>query len=161
MRIAIVLMLTLVSSLGYADTKAIKDAKLAVTVPDGWKLAVKDVGLSGESADKEVAVLAWSVDTVEAAASQKKIEAELYSMIFSPKWDKPTTGTGHDLKITYLVGVGKAKSGDVTIRAAVVGPATDKKGAKGLLIATVVRVDKLDAHKAEIDKILNSVQVAK
>jgi hypothetical protein len=158
MRIAIVLMLTLVSSLGYADTKAIKDAKLAVTVPDGWKLAVKDVGLSGESADKEVAVLAWSVDTVEAAASQKKIEAELYSMIFSPKWDKPTTGTGHDLDITYLVGTGKAKGGDVTIRAAVVGPTAKKKG---LLIAIVVRVDKLDAHKAEIDKILNSVQATK
>jgi hypothetical protein len=158
MRIAIVLMLTLVSSLGYADTKAIKDAKLAVTVPDGWKLAVKDVGLSGESADKEVAVLAWSVDTVEAGASQKKIEAELYSMIFSPKWDKPTTGTGHDLDITYLVGTGKAKGGDVTIRAAVVGPTAKKKG---LLIAIVVRVDKLDAHKAEIDKILNSVQATK
>jgi hypothetical protein len=158
MRIAIVLMLTLVSSLGHADTKAVKDAKLAITVPDGWKLAVKDVGLSGESADKEVAVLAWSVDTVEAAASQKKIEGELYSMIFSPKWDKPTTGTGHDLDITYLVGVGKAKGGDVTIRAAVVGPTAKKKG---LLIAIVVRVDKLDAHKAEIDKILNSVQATK
>ena len=160
MRIALALMLltSLVPSLGYADSKAIKDAKLAVTVPDGWKLAVKDVGLSGESADKEVAVLAWSVDTVDAAASQKKIDAELYSMIFSPKWDKPTTGTGHDLNITYLVGIGKAKSGDVTIRAAVVGPTAKKKG---LLVATVVRVDKLDAHKAEIEKILNSVQAAK
>ena len=160
MRIALALMLltSLVPSLGYADSKAIKDAKLAVTVPDGWKLAVKDVGLSGESADKEVAVLAWSVDTVDAAASQKKIDAELYSMIFSPKWDKPTTGTGHDLNITYLVGTGKAKGGDVTIRAAVVGPTAKKKG---LLVATVVRVDKLDAHKAEIDKILNSVQATK
>src|ERR1700690_1610271 len=113
MRIA--LALVLLTSFAHADSKAIKDAKLAVTVPDGWKLAVKDVGLSGESADKEVAVLAWSVDTVDAAASQKKIEGELYSMIFSPKWDKPTTDTGHDLKITYLVGVGKAKAGDATI----------------------------------------------
>jgi proline racemase len=156
--LALVLVTSLVPSFGYADSKAIKDAKLAVTVPDGWKLAVKDVGLSGESADKEVAVLAWSIDTVDAAASQKKIEAELYSMIFSPKWDKPTTGTGHDLKITYLVGTGKAKAGDVTIRAAVVGPTAKKKG---LLVATVVRVDKLDAHKAEIEKILNSVQAAK
>jgi proline racemase len=156
--LALVLVTSLVPSFGYADSKAIKDAKLAVTVPDGWKLAVKDVGLSGESADKEVAVLAWSVDTVDAAASQKKIEAELYSMIFAPKWDKPTTGTGHDLKITYLVGTGKAKSGEVTIHAAVVGPTAKKKG---LLVATVVRVDKLDAHKAEIEKILNSVQAAK
>jgi hypothetical protein len=156
--LALVLLTSLVPSLGYADTKTIKAAKLAVTVPDGWKLAVKDVGLSGESADKEVAVLAWSVDTVDAAASQKKIQAELYSMIFSPKWDKPTTATGHDLDITFLVGVGKAKAGDVTIRAAVVGPTANKKG---LLIAIVVRVDKLEAHKAEIDKILNSVQSAK
>src|SRR5664279_1983206 len=101
MRIALALVLvTSLVSLGYADTKAIKDAKLAVTGPDDWKLAVKDVGLTGESADKEVAVLVWSVDTVEAAASQKKIESELYSMIFSPKWDKPTTGSGHDLAIT-------------------------------------------------------------
>jgi hypothetical protein len=159
MRIAVALVLvTSLSSFGYADTKEIKAAKLSVTVPDDWKLAVKDVGLTGESADKQVAVLVWSVDTVDAAAGQKKIEGELYSMIFSPKWDKPTTGTGHDLGITYLVGTGKAKGGDVTIRAAVVGPTAKKKG---LLIATVVRVDKLDAHKAEIDKILNSVQATK
>lgn len=155
--LALVLLTSLVPSFSYADTKAIKDAKLAVTVPDGWKVAVKDIGLSGESADKEVAVLVWSVDTVEAAASQKKIESELYSMIFSPKWDKSTTGTAHDLKITFLAGVGKAKAGDVAIRAAVVGPTANKKG---LLIAIVVRVEKLEAHKAEIDKILNSVQSA-
>jgi hypothetical protein len=156
MRIA--LALVLLTSLAYADSKVIKDAKLAVTFPDDWKSSVKDVGLTGESPDKQVAVLAWSVDSVDAEAAQKKVEGELYSMIASPKWDKPTTGTGHDLKITYLVGTGKAKGGDVTIHAAVVGPTAKKKG---LLVATVVRVDKLDAHKAEIEKILNSVQAAK
>ena len=156
------LALVLLTSLAHADpktiTKTITAAKLAISVPDNWKLAVKDIGMTGESADKEVAVLAWSVDTVEADAAQKKIDAELYSMIYAPKWDKPTMGLGHDLKITYLVGTGKAKGGDVTIRAAVVGPTAKKKG---LLVATVVRVDKLPAHKADIDMILSSVQAAK
>ena len=45
--------------LAHAETKAEKTAKLAVTVPDGWKLDVKDLGIRGESKDKEVAVLAW------------------------------------------------------------------------------------------------------
>ena len=68
--------------------------------------------------------LAYELDLVRCrrALVQRQIEGELYSMIFSPKWDKPTTGTGHDLGITYLVATGRAKGGDVTIRAAVVGP---------------------------------------
>jgi len=155
MRIALALMV--LTTLAHADTKASKDAKLAVTVPDGWKHDIKAAGMTGESPDKQVAVLVWSVDTVDVDATKKKLEGELYSAVASLKWDKPTTGKGHDLKITYFTGTGHAVGGDVSIRAAVVGPTTAKKA---LLVATAVKLDKLDAHKAEIDTILNSVQAA-
>jgi hypothetical protein len=156
MRIALALLL--VTTFARADTKAEKTAKLAVTVPDGWKLTVKDLGITGESKDKEVALLAWSVDSVEVDATKKKLEGELYSAVASLKWDKPTTGKAHELAITFLTGSGHGVGGDIAIRAAVVGPTAKKKA---LLVALAVKVDKLDAHKAEIDSILNSVTAAK
>jgi hypothetical protein len=157
MRIALVLLA--VTTLAHAETKAEKTAKLAVTVPDGWKLTVKDAGITGESKDKEVALLAWSVDAVDEASSKKKLESELYSAVASMKWDKATTtGKAHDLAITFFNGSGHAVGGDVAIKAAVVGPTAKKKA---LLVALAVKVDKLDAHKAEIDAILNSVAAAK
>ena len=149
----------LVGGLAHADTKAEKTAKLAVTVPDSWKLeVVKDMGVRGESKDKEVAVLAWPVDASDAAAMQKKIEGEIYSAVASLKWDKPTTGKTHGMATTYLSGTGHAVGGDMAIKAAVIGPGKTKKW---LLVALAVKTDKLDAHKAEIQTILDSVQAAK
>jgi len=156
--LALVLALVLVGSLANADTKAEKTAKMSVSVPDGWKLNVKDLGLTGESKDKEVAVLAWPVDSADAAAMQKKIEGEIYSAVASLKWDKATTGKAHGMAATYLSGTGHAVGGDMAIKAEVIGPGKEKKW---LLVALAVKVDKLDAHKAEIQTILDSVQVAK
>src|SRR5262245_27514982 len=84
-----------ISTLAHAETRTEKTAKLTVTVPDGWRLDIKDAGLLGESKDKEVAVLAWPVDPADASAMQKKLEGELYGAIASLKWDKPTTGKTH------------------------------------------------------------------
>jgi hypothetical protein len=157
MRIALVLLA--LTSLAHAETKTSKDAKLSVTVPDGWKLTEKSAGIAGESKDKEVAVLVWSVDSTDLDAIKKKLEGELYNAVASLKWDKPTTGKVHDIAATFLTGQGKAVGGDVSIHAAVVGPTPPNK--KALLMVLAVKVDKLEAHKAEIQTILNSVQVAK
>lgn len=152
------LALVLAGSLAHADTKAEKTAKLSLTVPDGWKLNVKDLGLTGESKDKEVAVLAWPVDDADAAAAQKKIEAEIYSAVASLKWDKPTTGKAHGMAATYMSGTGHAVGGDMAIKAEVVGPG---KAKKWLLVAVAVKTDKLAAHQKEIQTILDSVRAAK
>ncbi|MEO6774723.1 MAG: hypothetical protein ABI467_17240 [Kofleriaceae bacterium] len=147
-----------IGSLAHADTKAEKTAKLAITVPDGWKLEVKDAGLLGESKDKEVAVLAWPVDGHDATAMEKKIEGEIYSAVASLKWDTTTSGKIHGMPAIYLTGVGHAVGGDMAIRAAVIGPG---KAKKWLLVALAVKTDKLPAHHAEIQTILDSVQAAK
>jgi hypothetical protein len=152
------LALLLSCSFAHAETKASKDAGLAVTVPQGWKLSVKDAGITGESKEKEVALLAWSVDVNDVDAMEKKLEGELFSAVANLKWDKPTTGKIHGLAATYVTSTGHAVGGDVAIRAAVIGPGTLKKS---LLVALVVKVDKLAKHKPEIQAILASVQPAK
>ncbi len=152
------LALLLLGTLAHADTKASKAAGLTVTVPQGWTLVVKDAGITGESKEKDVALLAWSVDTDDADAMEKKLEGELFSAVASVKWDKPTTGKVHGLAATYLTSTGHAVGGDVAIRAAVIGPGTSKKN---LLVALVVKVDKLAKHTPELKAILASVQLAK
>ena len=155
--LALVVVCSLVA-IANAETKTEKTAKLALSVPDGWKLDVKDLGIRGESKDKEVAVLAWPVDSADADAMQKKIEGEIYSAVASLKWDKPSTGKTHGMTTTYLSGTGHAVGGDMAIKAAVIGPG---KAKKWLLVALAVKTDKLDAHKAEIQTVLDSVQAAK
>src|SRR3954471_22437241 len=85
------------ASLASGETKAEKTAKLAVTVPDGWKLDVKDAGLTGESKDKDIALLAWPVDAMDSAAAQKKLDGELYRAVANIKWDKATPGKVHGM----------------------------------------------------------------
>jgi len=155
-RVAIALLLVTASA--SAETKSEKTAKLAVTVPDGWKLDVKDAGLAGESKDKDIAVLVWPVDAMDAAAAQKKLDGELYRAVANIKWDKPMPGKVHGMAATYVTGTGHAVGGDVTVKAAVIGPG---KAKKSVLVALAVKVDKLDAHKAEIQAVLDSVQAGK
>jgi hypothetical protein len=158
-RVAIALLLVgSVASFAAGETKAEKTAKLAVTVPDGWKLDVKDAGLTGESKDKDIALLAWPVDAMDAAAAEKRLDGELYRAVANIKWDKPTTGKAHGLPATYVSGTGHAVGGDVIVKAAVIGPG---KAKKSLLVALAVKVDKLDAHKVEIQTVLDSVQAGK
>ena len=156
--LAVAASLLAVPSLAHAETKSTKDAGLAVTVPDGWKLTVKDAGITGESKDKDVARLAWTVDTDDIDATKKKLEGELYSAVASVKWDKPTTGKVHGMAAMFVTSTGHAVGGDVAIHAAVIGPG---KAKKSLLVALVVKVDKLAKHKVEIQQILDSVAAAK
>jgi hypothetical protein len=153
-----VLILTSLAQAARAQTGAPHDAGLTVTVPDSWKLVVKDAGITGESKDKEVALLVWSVDSADAEVIEKKLEGELFSAVANVKWDKPTTGKVHGLAATYFTSTGHAVGGDVAIRAAVIGPGPVKKS---LLAAVVVKVDKLAKHTSELQAILASVQRAK
>src|SRR5512140_1731519 len=120
MRTAAALAVLASASLAHADTKTVKAAKVAVEVPAGWKVEVKDETLKGESKDKDIALLAWTLDSPDAAAAQKKLEGELYSAVASLTWQKPTTAKVHGLGVTYLEGSGHAVGGDVDIRAAIV-----------------------------------------
>lgn len=158
-RVAIPLLL--VSSIvagAQAETKSEKTAKLAITVPAGWKLDVKDAGLTGESKDKDIALLAWPVDKLDADAAQKKLDGELYRAVANIKWETATPGKVHGMPATFVTGTGHAVGGDVVVKAAVIGPG---KAKKSLLVALAVKVDKLDAHKAEIQTVLDSVQPGK
>lgn len=156
MRLALALVLT--SSLAYAgaNTKAI--GKLSLTAPSDWKLAGKPLGITGESKDKEVALLAWPMDgTPDAPAVEKKLEGELYTAIANIKWDPPSNGKVHQLSAVYVSGTGHAKGGDIVVKSALVGPV----GKSWILVACAVHVDKLEAHRTEIQSILDSVQASK
>jgi len=157
-RIAAALIVLTTAAVAHADVKTVKAAKVAIDVPATWKVEVKDDTIKGESKDKDIALLVWTVDSADVAAAQKKLEGELYSAVASLKWTKPTTGKVHGLAVAYLEGSGHAVGGDVDIRAALVGPSAAKKA---LLVVTAVSHAKADAHKTEIKALFDSAQAAK
>ncbi|MFT3692570.1 MAG: hypothetical protein QM831_05465 [Kofleriaceae bacterium] len=157
------LALLCVASTAFAGDNSKSIGKLSITAPKDWNLAAKPQGITGESKDKEVALLVWSLDgNQDAAAAEKKLEGELYSAIASIKWDAVTSGKAHDLSATYLSGQGHAKGGDIVVKASLVGPLAGANNAKTwMLVACAVHTDKLEAHKTEIQSIFDSVNHSK
>jgi hypothetical protein len=156
--IRIAALLLVLSGIASADVVTVKAAKVTLDVPKTWKIDIKDVSIKGESKDKEIALLVWTVDTADAAAAQKTIEGEIYSAVASLKWGKPTTAKVHGLGVSYLDGIGHAVGGDVDIKAAIVGPTTMKKA---VIVVTAIAHAKLDAHKAEVKALFDSAAPAK
>lgn len=157
-RIAAALVVLASAASARADVKTVKAAQVAIDVPAGWKVEVKDDTLRGESKDKDLALLAWTIDSADVAAAQKKLEGELYSAVASLKWTKPTTAKVHGLAVTYVDGSGHAVGGDVDIKAAIVGPTGTKKS---LLVVMAVAHAKADAHKTEVRALFDSAKPAK
>jgi hypothetical protein len=154
----IAVLLVVLCATARADVKTVKAAKLSIDVPATWKVDVKDDTLKGESKDKDIALLAWTVDSADVAAAQKKVEGELYSAVASLKWSKPTTAKVHGLAVSYVDGIGHAVGGDVDIKTAIVGPTAAKKA---VIVVAAVAHAKADAHKAEIKTLFESAQAAK
>ena len=149
--------LVLLTSVAHADVKTVKAAKLSLDVPATWKVDVKDVSIKGESKDKEIALLVWTVDSADATAAMKTIEGEIYSAVASLKWSKPTTAKVHGLAVSYVDGIGHAVGGDVDIKAAIVGPT---KAKKAVIVVAAIAHAKLDAHKAEVKALFDSAAPA-
>jgi len=141
-----------------ADVKAAKTAKLTLDVPATWKITVTDDTMKGESKDKDIALLVWTIDSADVPAAEKKLEGELYRAVASLKWGKPTTGKVHGLPITYFDGIGHVVGGDVDVKAALIGPS---KAKKVLLVVAAVAHAKVDAHTAEVKALFDSVQPQK
>jgi hypothetical protein len=154
----IVLALLLLTAAAHADVKVAKTAKLSLAVPATYTVTVTDDTMKGESKDKEVALMVWTIDSADVPAAEKKLEGELYSAVASMKWQKPTTSKVHGLAAAYVDGIGHAVGGDVDIKAQLVGPT---KAKKVLLVVLAVAHAKLDAHKAEVKALFDSVQPAK
>jgi hypothetical protein len=152
------LALVVLGSIAHADVKVAKTAKLSLEVPADYTVQVTADTMKGESKNKEVALMVWTIDSADVPAAEKKLEGELYSAVASLKWQKPTTGKVHGLAATYVDGIGHAVGGDVDIKAQLVGPSTAKKV---LLVVLAVAHAKLDAHKAEAKALFDSVQPAK
>ena len=156
-RLAAVIVL-LAATTASADVKTVKTAKIAVDVPGAWKIEVKADTLKGESKDKDIALMAWTIDSADVAAAEKKLEGELYSAVASLKWTKPTTAKVHGLAVAYVDGSGHAVGGDVDIHTAIIGPSSAKKV---LLLIAVVAHAKARVHEAEIKALLASAKRAR
>ena len=146
------------STVARADVKPAKAAKLSLDVPATWKVTVTDDTMKGESKDKDIALLVWTIDSADVPAAEKKLEGELYRAVASLKWGKATTGKVHGLPVTYFDGIGHVVGGDVDVKAQLVGPTKTKKV---LLVVAAVAHAKVEAHTAEVKALFDSVQPSK
>ncbi|HEY5926093.1 MAG TPA: hypothetical protein VIV11_30615 [Kofleriaceae bacterium] len=143
-----------------ADLHKIKAAKVQVDIPKKWTVTATDELVKAASANNEVALVVWVVDSPDVKEAVKKLEGELYSSIQNLKWvDKTKKLTVNKLKGTWIEGVGvSSRSTQLDVIVFVAGPTTTKKG---VILLAVVDHEKYAANRSAIQAIFGSLKPTK
>jgi len=141
-----------------AEVRTNKSAGISIDVPSAWKVDVKGEVMSGESADKAVALMFWVVDKSDAKEAMKLLDKQIDKVVKDGKWEKPSDITVNGMKGLHSDGTGTVNGKAADMMVAILGPTPTKKG---IIIFAAVEHAKLDAHKAELKDIFASLKAAK
>jgi hypothetical protein len=161
MRLSLSLLcLVLVSGVAAADVYKSKAAKVSVEIPKTWSVDAKDELIRAASANNEVAVVMWVVDTPDVKPALTKLEGELYSAIKSLRWvDKTKKLKVNKLKGTWVEGVGvSGRATQLDVIVFVAGPTPAKKG---VILFAVVDHDKYEANRSAIQSVFGTLKPTK
>ncbi len=137
-----------------------KAGSISVDIPKKWTVTATDEVIRAASANNEVALFVWVVDSPDVKEALKKLEGELYSAIQGLKWvDKTKKLTVNKLPGTWVEGVGmSARQTQLDVVVFVAGPTPAKKG---VILLAVVDHDKYKANRAAIQAVFGSLKPAK
>lgn len=162
MRVALLplLILALVGSAADADVYKSKVGKVSIDVPKKWQVDAKDELIRAASANGEVALVMWVVDSPDVKAAVTKLEGELYSSIQGLKWvDKTKKLKVNKLAGTWVEGVGvSSRSTQLDVIVFVAGPTPTKKG---VILMAVVDHDKYAANRSAIQSVFGTLKPTK
>ena len=153
------IVLALAGGIAGADIHKSKVAKIQVDIPKKWTVTATDELIRAASANGEVALVVWAVDSSDVKAALKKLEGELYQAVENLKWvDKTKKLTVNKLKGTWVEGVGvSARGTQLDVIVFVAGTPTKK----GVILLGVVDHDKYEANRSAIQAIFASLKPTK
>lgn len=162
MRVALLslLILALVGGVAGANVYKSKAAKVSIDIPKKWQVDAKDELIRAASANSEVALVLWVVDSPDVKAALTKLEGELYSSIQGLKWiDKTKKLKVNKIAGKWVEGVGvSARSTQLDVIVFVAGPTPTKKG---VILFAVVDHDKYVANRSAIQSIFGTLKPTK
>jgi hypothetical protein len=156
----LVLALALVGRVASADVHKSQVGKVSIDIPKKWNVDAKDDLVRAESANHEVALVLWVVDSPDVKEALTKLEGELYSSIKGLKWvDKTKKLKVNKLPGTWVEGVGvSGRATQLDVIVLVAGPTATKKG---VIVLAVVEHDKYEANRPAIQSIFATLRPVK
>src|SRR5687767_10458458 len=102
-----VLFVILLVGVASADVHKSQAGKVSIDIPKKWQVTATDELVRAASANNEVALVMWIVETPDLKAALTKLEGELYSSIQGLKWvDKVKKLKVNKLPGSWVEGVG-------------------------------------------------------
>ena len=149
-----------VANVASATVYKSKAGSISVDIPKKWTVTATDEVIRAASANNEVALFVWVVESPDVKEALKKLEGELYSSIHGLRWvDKTKKLTVNKLPGTWVEGVGmSARSTQLDVIVFVAGPTAAKKG---VILLAVVDHEKYEANRAAIQAVFASLKRAK
>jgi hypothetical protein len=160
MRILLLLIvLALAGGVAGAEVYKSKVGKISIDIPKKWTVNASDGLIRAASANNEVALFVWVVDSPDVKEALKKLEGELYSSVQSLRWvDKAKKMSINKLAGTWVEGVGvSSRSTQLDVIVFVAGTAAKK----GVILLAVVDHDKYEANRSSIQTIFGSLKPTK
>jgi hypothetical protein len=152
--------LCLLAATAHADVHASKAGKVSIDLPKKWSVNATDELVRASSADNSVAFVFWVIEKADVKAALNTLEHELYSSVQGLRWiDKMKKLKIHAIPATFVEGVGvNAQATRLDILVTIAGPTKTKKG---VIMMAVVEHEKLDANKATIQSIFQTLKSTK
>jgi hypothetical protein len=161
MRILLLLLaLVAAPTVAAGDVYKSKAGKISIDIPKKWTVTAEDSLIRAASANNEVALFVWIVDSADVKEGLKKLEGELYSTIQGLRWvDKTKKLKINKLPGTWVEGVGvSARETQLDVIVFIAGPTTAKKG---VILLAVVDHDKYEANRSSIQSIFGTLKPTK
>jgi hypothetical protein len=154
------IVLLFAAGVAHATVHPSRAGKVTVDVPANWKLTETDENTKWVSANNQVALVLWVLDTTDFAKVIQRLGDELVFAVDDPVWGKPRAGTVNGLAVSYVDGRGtfqaRPDAPKIALDVRVMIAATAAK--KGAVLVAIVAHDKSAANKRTLDGIFASVK---
>lgn len=154
------LVLCFLAGAAHAGVHTSKAGKVSVTLPEKWAFTETDELVRASSPDNSVAFVFWIVDSADVKKGLSTLEHELYSSVQGLRWvDKVKKLKINAIPATFVEGVGvNAQATQLDLLVTVAGPTKTKKG---VIMLAVVEHEKLEANKATVQNIFQTLKPTK
>lgn len=154
------LVLCCLAGAAHAGVHTSKAGKVQITLPEKWAFTETDELVRASSPDNSVAFVFWIVDSADVKKGLSTLEHELYSSVQGLRWvDKLKKLKINAIPATFVEGVGvNAQSAQLDLLVTIAGPTKTKKG---VIMLAVVEREKLEANKAAVQSIFQTLKQTK
>jgi hypothetical protein len=157
MRILVIAAIIAAVAPAYAEVFPNKEAGVSIDIPKDWKKTGSGSSVAISDPKEEAVLMLITSEGADMKKAGDALDAQLAKVMKDIKWSPQKEITHNTMKGIAIKGTAKINDKAVDIAALILVTPTKK----GLFVVGAVQSNKLAAHKAEVDGIVNSIKPLK